>query len=148
MSSQHNRAFIELVKNSQEISSTLRVDLTIKARKYRVTEVYPSKNGLTQPLSVVSRVHRPAGRSFWSRNTCNSKHALSTLDLHTQPALAGWQRGSRASSQPASQPACWSTNQPFHIPFDGSLSPLAHNEVSPGVLSPGNIVWQGPPRER
>lgn len=59
-----------------------------------------------------------------------------------------WSVLGEAAKQPASQPAGWPTNQPFHIPFDGSLFPsLLRNEVSPGVLSPGNIVWQGPPRD-
>lgn len=53
------------------------------------------------------------------------------------------QRGSQATSQPAGRPTNHST---FHSTVL-SFPPPARNEVSPGVLSPGNIVWQGPPRD-
>lgn len=54
--------------------------------------------------------------------------------------------GSQATSQPASRLADQPTIPHSIRRFSLSL-PCERNEVSPGVLSPGNIVWQGPPRD-
>lgn len=57
--------------------------------------------------------------------------------------------GSRPSGREAepSQPAGRPTNHSTFHSTVLSFPPPARNEVSPGVLSPGNIVWQGPPRD-